>query len=197
MAAKKRIKNTGTKKTSKPAESKRSFRGKASVEKGRKFEEMVADLYRLLGAEVIQNIEIHQKKVDILATFRIPGSSREHRVIVECKDEKKSVNANQRVQAFKGLLDIARATGSADSAEIVTRVPLSDQAKGFAKTAGIDLFTYTEKVAQLIDFRNYLKGLKNTFEQGTRTDRLNPLYLPIILIFLQNSVQIKKENRFR
>ena len=54
--------------------------GSAAVEKGRSFEDQVADLYRLLGARVTQNIEIHQKKVDILATFRIPGSVREHTV---------------------------------------------------------------------------------------------------------------------
>ena len=144
----------------------RRARGKASVERGRKFEDAVADLYRLLGAQVVQNIEIHQKKVDILATFRVPGSSREHRVIVECKDEARAVNANQRVQAFKGLLDIARLAGTADSAEIITRAAWSDQAKGFAKSAGIDLFTYAEKISQLIDLTSYLKNLVAKFERG-------------------------------
>ena len=71
------------KKTNKTSSSKGAT-GRAAVEKGRSFEDQVADLYRLLGARVTQNIEIHQKKVDILATFRIPGSSREHTVIVEC-----------------------------------------------------------------------------------------------------------------
>jgi hypothetical protein len=101
--------------------------GGAAVGKGRSFEDQVADLYRLLGARVTPNIEIHQKKVDILATFRIPGSSREHTVIVECKDEQRSVAANQRIMAFKGLLSVARNDGIADSAEIVTRVPWSQQ----------------------------------------------------------------------
>ncbi len=73
---------TLSKKTSTP----KTASGGAAVEKGRSFEDQVADLYRLLGARVTQNIEIHQKKVDILATFRIPGSSREHSVIVECKE---------------------------------------------------------------------------------------------------------------
>src|ERR1700742_4130729 len=87
----------------------KSSNGRAAGEKGRKFEDAVAELYRLLGARVVQNIEIHQKKVDIVATFRIPGSSREHSVIVECKDEAKAVGTNARVMAFKELLDIARA----------------------------------------------------------------------------------------
>src|SRR3990172_9416415 len=124
------------KSTEKPV-STRTSKGKASIKKGAKFEDAIADLYRLLGAEVIQNIAICQKKVDILATFRLPGSSTGHRVIVECKDEKKAVAQNQRVMQFKGLLETARKSGEADSAEIITRVPWSDAAKGFARGSGI------------------------------------------------------------
>ena len=157
-----------SKKSPTHSSSAKSRMGRAAFDKGRKFEDQVAELYRLLGAKVEQNIEIHQKKVDILATFRIPGSSREHRVIIECKDEGRSVAANQRVMAFKGLLDIARATGLADSAEIVTRTAWGDAAKGFAKSSGIELFTYTEKISQLIDLTSYLNGLIDKF------DRLDP-----------------------
>ena len=153
-----------SKKSSKKAPTPRTSNGGAA-EKGRSFEDQVADLYRLLGARVTQNIEIHQKKVDVLATFRIPGSSREHTVIVECKDEQRSVAANQRIMAFKGLLDVARKDGNADSAEIITRVPWSDQAKGFAKTSGVELFTYTEKISQLIDLTAYMKNLVNKFDK--------------------------------
>jgi hypothetical protein len=144
----------------------RSAKGKASVQKGTKFQDTIADVYRLLGAEVIQNIEICQKKVDILGTFQLPGSPTGHRVIVECKDEKKVVRQNQRVMEFKGLLETARKSGEADSAEIITRVPWSDQAKGFARDSGIALLTYAEKMAQLIDFTGYLKGLVERFEKG-------------------------------
>lgn len=144
----------------------RTTKARESVEKGRRFEDRVADLYRLLGAQVTQNIYIIHKKVDILAKFPVPGSNQEHRVIIECKDEKTPVDANTRVQAFKGLLDLARETRKADSAEIITRVPWSDYAKGFANDAGIGLCTYTEKLSQLIDFRAYLKQLIRNFEEG-------------------------------
>jgi hypothetical protein len=173
------------KKTNKTSSSKGAT-GRAAVEKGRSFEDQVADLYRLLGARVIQNIEIHQKKVDILATFRIPGSSREHTVIVECKDEQRSVAANQRIFAFKGLLDVARKDGIADSAEIVTRVPWSDQAKGFAKTSGVDLITYTDKISQLIDLTPYLKGLVNKFDKG---DPARPTEPPLGSYYVDLSAQ--------
>lgn len=154
------------KKFTKKSASTRASKGKEAVQKGVKFEDTVAGIYRLLGAKVIQNIEICQKKVDILATFRIPGSPIGHRVIVECKDEKKAVAQNQRVMQFKGLLEIARKLGDADSAEIVTRVPWSDRAKGFARESGIALLTYAEKMAQLIDFTPYLKDMVDRFDKG-------------------------------
>lgn len=141
-----------------------SLRGKAAVEKGKKFEDTVADVYRLLGAEVTQNIEICHKKVDILAIFQLPGSTIGHRVIVECKDEQKAISQNQRVMQFQGLLDTTRKTGEADSAEIITRVPWGDEAKGYARKSGIELLTYTEKIAQLIDFTTYLKDGVDRFE---------------------------------
>jgi len=142
----------------------RIAKGKASVKKGIKFENKVADLYNLLGAKVIQNIEICGKKVDILAKFPIPGSNTEHRVLVECKDEKKIRAENQRLMEFKGLLDTARKTGEVDAAEIITRIKWSDQAKGFAIKSGIGLLTYEEKIFQLIDFKMYLKELLEKFE---------------------------------
>jgi len=180
----KRLTKSSKKKSNKKLTSKTPKVGAA--EKGRSFEDQVADLYRLLGARVTQNIEIHQKKVDILATFRIPGSSREHTVIVECKDEQRSVAANQRIMAFKGLLDVARKDGVADSAEIVTRVPWSDQAKGFAKTSGVELFTYTEKISQLIDLTPYLKGLVNKFDRG---DPARPTEPPLGSYYVDLSAQ--------
>src|ERR1051325_10820093 len=65
-----------------------------ALNRGKTFEDEVANLYRLLGADVIQNIEICQKKVDIFASFPIQGGPTKHRIIVECKDEKRVVNAN-------------------------------------------------------------------------------------------------------
>lgn len=141
-------------------------KGKASVKKGQKFENDVADLYRLLGADVTQNIEICHKKIDILAKFKVPGSSIEHGVIVECKDEKKPRNQTKLVREFKAILEDARRSGDANSVEIITRVPFGDKAKGYARESKIKLLTYKEKVAQLIDFGSYLKDLIDRFENG-------------------------------
>lgn len=142
-----------------------AHRGNQSVEKGVKFEMMVAELFRLLGARVLQNIEICQKKVDMLVVFGVPGSTAMHRVLVECKDEKHTRAQNQRVMEFAGLLGTARKANEADSATIITRNHWSDQAKGFAQQSGIELITYDQKLAQLIDFTEYLRILVDRFEK--------------------------------
>ncbi len=141
-----------------------SEKGRQSVKRGRKFEDEVAALYRLMGYTVQQNIEICQKKVDILALIQVPGTQLKHRVIIECKGENINAAQNQRVMQFKGLLDLARQVGLADSAEIITRRPWSDQAKGFASSAGIGLYTFKEKLSNLIDFSAYIERVIYDFE---------------------------------
>src|ERR1051325_8350925 len=128
MAATKSTRKSSSKKSSRKS-SKKSASGRASVAKGRKFEDEVASLYRLQGAEVVQNIEVCNKKVDILVTFSYPVR---HRVIVECKDEGRAAAATQRVGEFDSLLSSARRLGEAESAEIITRKPWGDAAKGAA-----------------------------------------------------------------
>lgn len=145
----------------------RKEKSRENIEKGREFEDGVASLYHLMGYTVQQNIEICQKKVDILASFELPGNQQKHRVIVECKDEKKNIAQNQRVMQFKGLLVQARMVGQADSAEIITRKPWSDKAKGFAAESGIGLYTFEEKLSKIIDFSNYIKRVIYDYEHFT------------------------------
>lgn len=153
-------------KSRKKLNSRLSLKAKESVEKGKYFEDTVASLYRLLGATIIQNIEICQKKVDLFVKFPIPGSSTGHRVIVECKNEKKAVAQNQRLLQLQGLLSLARKANEADSAAIITRVPWGDKAKAISYKSGIELLTYEEKISQLIDFSKYPKDIIETFEKG-------------------------------
>ncbi|MEP6963657.1 MAG: restriction endonuclease, partial [Acidobacteriota bacterium] len=142
-------------------------RGQLAARKGKTFENQVAELFRLQGFEVIQNVQICNKKVDMLAVFRLPGSTSPHRVIVECKNEKVSISQNQRVMQFSGLLVAARKAGEAEAAEIITATEWGDAAKGFARNAGVGLQTYGHKVRQLIDFDFYLRGIKRKFEEST------------------------------
>ena len=162
-----------------------------SSEKGRQFEAQVASLYRLLGAEVIQNIEVCNQKVDILATFQIQGSSTKHRVIVECKNEKRR-SMNQRVMQFHGLLETARKAGLADSAEIITTAPWSDQAKGFALLSGVSILTFAEKLSKLLDFGPYLQGLISTFKES---DPERPTQPPLASYYVAASGEVNSGKR--
>ncbi len=145
-------------------ESKLHVQGKESVKKGKVFEEQVASIYRLLGAEISLGIMIVNKKVDILATFPIPGARTSHRVLIECKNESRQANQNARVNEFISVLENARKLGLADSGAIITLVPWSEQAKGTALLAKIEICTYGDKLYQLLDFKSYLEGIVNLFE---------------------------------
>lgn len=134
----------------------------ANQEKGHRFEDEVAALFRVMGYTVQQNIEICSVEVDILASIQIPGTQHEHRIIVECKDD---VRAQNRVVTDSiALLDRARRDGLADSAEIITRNRWGPKAQGVAATEGIGLHTFNEKLCRLIDFSDYIERIIYDFE---------------------------------
>lgn len=147
----------------------------STTSKGTEFENQVADLFRLMGYKVDQKIEICHKKVDILATLQISGSDTLHRVIVECKHGAKNINQTARVREFQALLQEAREQNKAESAEIITLKPWSDQAKGAASGSGVKLYTYNQKLAQLINFDNYLNSLIQDF----KNDDLSKYYIDL------------------
>lgn len=147
----------------------------STVSKGTEFENKVAELFQLMGYKVVQNIEICHKKVDILATLQILGSDTLHRVIVECKHEAKNINQVARVREFQALLQEAREQNKAESAEIITLKSWSAQAKGAASGSGVKLYTYTQKLAQLMNFDQYLASIIDDFE----TDELSKYYIDL------------------
>ncbi|XHH10383.1 MAG: NACHT domain-containing protein [Candidatus Bathyarchaeia archaeon] len=150
--------------------------------KGRLFENKVASLYELLGFTVQQNISICNKKVDILATYQLPGTNSKHRIIVECKNEEKPKDQNKRVFEFTGLLSLARKSNIADSAEIITSKPWSDFAKGAAQDAGISLLTFKEKLDKLMKVSEYIDRVIYDFEHFNEYVAVDgsPIKTPII-----------------
>ncbi|MCG8430053.1 MAG: TIR domain-containing protein, partial [Candidatus Omnitrophica bacterium] len=140
-----------------------SLRGSKNVENGRLFEDKVAEVYSLMGFHVQRNILICNKKVDILATFQIPSSQNRHRIIVECKSAMRGKDQNQVVLEFNGLLSLARKNCEAESAEIITITSWGDVAKAAAVQAGIGLFTFEEKQAQLVAPSDYVKRVVHDY----------------------------------
>jgi hypothetical protein len=94
--------------------------------------------------------------------------------MVECKDHRRSRAQNQLMMETKGLLAVARESGAADSAEVITSAPWGDEAKAFALRSGISLLTFGEKSASLLDFRSYLQSLVASFENGDHTNINEP-----------------------
>ncbi|MCB1055573.1 MAG: NACHT domain-containing protein [Acidobacteria bacterium] len=137
----------------------KSSPGQLSNDKGRKFQSRVAELFRMIASRVTENVEICGKKVDLYVEFQIESSNRPHRVIVECKAEKRNGSQNARIMEFAGLLDVARKADLADAAEIVTIAPWSEQAKGFALQRKLSVLTLEEKVRTLLDLRPYVETL--------------------------------------
>ena len=80
-------------------------KGLQAYKKGYSFQHEVAELYKLLGGEVTENIVVGKKKVDILVRFQIPGSSGFSQSIVECKDEKNPPNQRGRVMELRGDIE--------------------------------------------------------------------------------------------
>lgn len=159
---------------------------------GREFQARVADVYRLLGADVTENIDLLGKKIDILAEFPIPGSISKHTIIVECKSEAVNRAQNQRILEFAGLLKLARASGIGDAAEIVTIQPWSEQAKGIARTAGVQLATYSDKIRRLMDFSQYDSNLQEDVAT-TRSSEALPIAETYVPIFYKEIVDDKVE----
>jgi nucleoside 2-deoxyribosyltransferase len=104
----------------------------------------------------------------MLAEFKVPGSSIRHRVLVICTNENKVIGQNQRVMECAGLLSVARQTGEAESVEIITKNPWSDQARRFAWDSGIRISTYAEKISQFRDSAAYPRDLISKFEEVRR-----------------------------
>ena len=102
-------------------------------------------------------------------SFTIPGSSNKHRILVQWKDATKGFPQNQTLMQFKGLLDVARHMGLAESGEIVTREPWSASAKGFAMRSGINLVAYQEKLSQVFGSRPELRGVVEEANSNVHT----------------------------
>jgi Holliday junction resolvase-like predicted endonuclease len=56
----------------------------STVSKGKEFEDQVAELYRLMGYEVAQNVGILGHQIDIILTYTMPGGIKT-KTAVECK----------------------------------------------------------------------------------------------------------------
>lgn len=77
-------------------------RGRRSFAKGKRFEDEVAALYRLLGWDVKQDIELSGMQIDLAIEKRDGGLL--HQAIVECKDKRITAEERNQILAQQNLV---------------------------------------------------------------------------------------------
>jgi len=134
-------------------------RGRLSYKKGKRFEEEVATLYRLLGFEVKHDIQLSSVQIDLQIQKKEGGLLTQ--AIVECKD--KRITANERDQilaqqnlAQKKLPAYRWIAVSSDGFAAETRLALEE--------AGVSCLTYAELLRELVPLDQYNEHLIAEYE---------------------------------
>ncbi len=129
-------------------------RGRLSQRKGKRFEDEVATLYRLLGFEVTQDIEVSGIQIDLQIKQRIGGANL--RYLIECKDTK--VTANERSQILERQL-LAQKKLPGFRCMAVSSIGYASAARAALEENGVDCTTYTELLRELVPLDAYAEHL--------------------------------------
>ena len=134
--------------------------GRRSYKKGKRFEDEVAALYRLLGFEVIADTELSGVQIDLMIRQKLGGANVEF--IVECKDkritaEERNQIITQQALAQKKLPRHRWIAVSSQGFAADTRVALEE--------TGVDCVTYAELLRELVPLDNYADGLVADYEK--------------------------------
>ncbi|WP_396271115.1 KGGVGR-motif variant AAA ATPase [Ideonella sp.] len=130
-------------------------------DKGKRFEDRVADLLRLLGYSVEREQLIGADRVDLVA--RIESGLDTLTYFVECKDHKSAVT--KEVVDLLGLWLRKASAQSLHARGMVVSNAFSPAALASAKDLGISTVTLQDLERRLLDFDKYLFQLVADFEQ--------------------------------
>ncbi|MDZ4251053.1 MAG: restriction endonuclease, partial [Sulfuritalea sp.] len=144
---------------------------------GKRFEEGIADLLRLLGYRVEPEQTVDGNRVDLIAT--IAKGLDETVYFVECKDHAATVGKDV-VEKLKGWLDTPKAR-ALNARGMVVAKRFSPQAVEFAKGIHIRLFTPEDLERALLDFGPYLGRLVSEFAAS-----------PLAACYVEQDVQPEK-----
>lgn len=112
------------------------------------FEDEVADIYRKLGAQVKQNINLSGFQIDAYIEEETPSKQR-IRSVIECKFYSSKVG-NRVVNDFNRVLQTLKEKGLADRGIIVSNSGFTQDASLVAQNSGIDLFHIEDLRAKVI-----------------------------------------------
>ncbi|MBP7080394.1 MAG: restriction endonuclease, partial [Rhodocyclaceae bacterium] len=129
------------------------------AEQGKRFEETVADLLRLLGYRVEAEQTVDGNRVDLIATLN--KGLDETTYFVECKDHR-AANGKDVVEKLAVWLETPKAR-AVNARGMVVAQRFSPTAIEFAKSSHIRTLTLADLERALLDFAPYLNRLVSEF----------------------------------
>lgn len=142
------------------------------------FERSVADVFRLLGYSVKQDLLIRGGQTDVLATATAPLRSN---LIIECKYFETTTRVSiDDTENFVARVLRLRSEGIIDKGYLVTNTGFTAQAKacvyGSSLATVVYLATYDELFAQLLDAEAYLREYVRRYDESHASERLVDLW---------------------
>jgi len=134
-------------------------RGRLAASKGNRFEEEVAALYRLLGFDVKQDLQISGFQIDLTIEEKRGGLV--NQAVVECKN--KRVTADDRNQIL-AQQNVVQKTLPAYRWLVVSSQGFDGDAREALTAAGVGCTTYAELLRELVPLDFYVNGLIKNYE---------------------------------
>lgn len=129
-----------------------------------KFEDDVADVFRLMGFTVEKNRHLGGRQVDMYVEYK--QNIVTVRGLVECKYHMHSNVGADEVSQIVATASPWLTIGSLQCAYLVTTRGFAAPARENAERNRIECYTYDELLSQLIDFKPYLKRRVEEFESS-------------------------------
>ena len=137
----------------------RAERGRVAHFRGKRFEDEVATLYRLLGFEVTQDTHVSGMQIDLQISKREGGLTVQ--AIVECKHAR--VRANQRDQIL-AQQNVAQKQLPRYRWVVVSGQGFAADTRAALETAGFDCITYPELLRELVPLHAYVENYIAEYE---------------------------------
>jgi hypothetical protein len=135
------------------------------------FQNDTAELFRIAGYEVEENVLLGHKRVDVRISERRLGKV--HRTAVECKYWKRALTQTDTTEIYANYLPLI--PQHIDEILIITDAGVSESASAMVSGAvHLRQLTYSELLSNIFDFRHYLKKLVDQYYE----DGLDRYYVP-------------------
>ncbi len=139
-------------------------RGRQNYAAGKRFEDEVATLYRLLGFDAKQDSNLSGMQIDLTIEQKVGGLPTS--AIVECKD--KQITAKERDQILAQRL-MTQQKLPAFRTVAVSAQGFAAETRTALEAAGVHCITYAELLRELVPLDSYVDGLVADYEEEAKT----------------------------